>query len=483
MTVVVSVVALSVSGFLSGCGGGGGGGGGRIEPEPPPISRHRTIAALAIRARGGSWSETRATATASESTPAVFHIAVANRGARRGRIRLRETSRSSGWTTRYFDREIGGRDITSALRSRGWYTPYLGTNQRVVIRLEVRPVWKRAGLPLRPPMIAGFGLGRRPPRPSSQPSTGTIRVRGYADNSDSVIAEVRYTEEKRTEPEILARLSGSSRWSKLVQPKVAEGQTAVVELSLRNKGKKSGSITLKAQGSIDKWSVKAFNSLSGGTDISSAVFGSGWAQSYSAGQTRYARVEISPKGARRNDRLSLMLLATADTSDSVTVTATMQGIYQPDLQISLKGQSYIGNDIYNTTGASQSVAVQAGSKTVVTFLIKLQNDGDFSDRFLIKESGYDSQWIARYYDSPTGGNEITNAVRTSGWRSSSIAPHASRTIRLEVVPGAQPEGATLELLLTASSVSFSQKKDAVRALTEKVATGVRTIKWEEVKKR
>jgi len=207
------------------------------------------------------------------------------------------------------------------------------------------------------------------------------------------------------------------------------------------------------------------------------VYAEGWDRRYNREKTRTFRLIISPDGAQAGDRLLLEITGAGATSDTAYLEVLMGGAYQPDLQLGMQGQSYVGDDIYSATGEGQSVTVQAGSKSTVDYLILMQNDGDFNDVFTLLETGYDTGWIARYYDSETGGTEITDAVRGGGWTSPQLTPGASEIIRVSVTPGGMPEGSTLDVLLTATSQGSATKKDAVRIITEKIASGVRVKVW------
>lgn len=128
--------------------------------------------------------------------------------------------------------------------------------------------------------------------------------------------------------------------------------------------------------------------------------------------------------------------------------------------------AFIGNGVYNSTGASQSRTQTAKPGKTVSFSLSIQNDGTASDSFKVKASGSpSSQYIVNYY---SGSTDITAKVVNGNFTTSPLAPGASVLIRakVKVKPNAA-KGSKLTRLLTTTSTGSSSKKDAVQLITKR----------------
>ena len=307
---------------------------------------------------------------------------------------------------------------------------------------------------------------------------GSCQIRGYADNSDKVKAEATTSRSGMTEPEVNVRTAGTTTWTKWCENEIGRTDSLTVEVQIKNVGSKTGNIKFKCQSqdNLDKWTLQAYDSASGGSNITSKVFGSGWTKSYTqeTGE-RTVRLEIKPNGAEPGDGFTMEALGDGDNTDSSGVRVTVELSYRPDLHLGMEGQAYIGDDVYDSEGSGQSLL--AKSSVSVEYWIRIQNDGDVSDSFVVKaeESG-DSKdsWIRRYFDAKSGGTEITDDVQGSGWTTASLASGATKEIRLLAIPsGSTPtgEGGRLTVKLTATSSAKPTKLDAVKMVTQKVTSG------------
>jgi uncharacterized membrane protein len=318
--------------------------------------------------------------------------------------------------------------------------------------------------------------------------TGNVEVRGYADNTDQVHGQVRTSATNLTEPALQVSVAGGT-WTKAMEPRIRTGETLTLYVKAQNEGAKTGNIKISVRGQTEKWRIQAFDSVTGGNDITALFAADGWPQSYAAGATRTIRVEITPNGAGVNDILRLEIVGSGDKSDSVMVQAALLGGYQPDLLLGMEGQEFMGDGVYESDGATQALLVKSPSS--VEYWIRIQNDGGLSDQFLVRaaESGESATtWTRRYFDAQPGGNEITAAVLGAGWTTEALAPGASKTIRVLVVPGGSTpalEGGQITIQVTATSAAQPAKADAVKMLTQKAASGagirsgVQIEKWRE----
>lgn len=130
--------------------------------------------------------------------------------------------------------------------------------------------------------------------------------------------------------------------------------------------------------------------------------------------------------------------------------------YQPDAQIKV-GASYLGNNVYNLTGKSQTAAAKSGRSK--TFSVRIQNDGEATDSFRVVGAGAIRGFSVRYL---AGTLDITTKV-LNGTYSVSLAPAANRVIKLVIsVKAATRSGTTATWPVKIASGS-SGLQDLVKA--------------------
>ena len=71
----------------------------------------------------------------------------------------------------------------------------------------------------------------------------------------------------------------------------------------------------------------------------------------------------------------------------------------------------------------------------MTYLLRLQNDGNVTSSYTVLGSAGDALWTVRYFDALTAGTDITTLVTASGWASPALVRGAYRDLRVEVTPG------------------------------------------------
>jgi hypothetical protein len=146
-------------------------------------------------------------------------------------------------------------------------------------------------------------------------------------------------------------------------------------------------------------------------------------------------------------------------AQAASVTATFVPNNQPDAQLSLGNGMFVGGDIYNLTGAGQAIALRQTRGTTRTFRVRIQNDGIVSDTFSISGAGSSSGFQVRYL---MGSTDVTSRVTAGTYRTIPLAPGASTTLTLSVkVPSGTPHGRMKNILVTATSTSRTNAKDAV----------------------
>ena len=156
---------------------------------------------------------------------------------------------------------------------------------------------------------------------------------------------------------------------------------------------------------------------------------------------------------------------TADRHIPTTVR-TLSGAgakrYRPDEAISkFSSAGYIGNDVYNKSGANQtrSTTVNAGGKTHL--FVKVQNDASVTDSFFIKGNGASSGFGVGY---AIGGKNIKSAV-VAGTYWLTLAPGATKTIVVTVSAGSGvTAGSKIVVKVSARSAGDSAKLDVVKGI-------------------
>jgi hypothetical protein len=165
-------------------------------------------------------------------------------------------------------------------------------------------------------------------------------------------------------------------------------------------------------------------------------------------------------------------------------------VLQPDLMIRIlqdRGQprdsTYIGGGIYNLDGVNQTAdnrfitpsSLRTDAYQTSIFALKLENDGNVTDRFAVSAAAsgspaligeYAAGWRVRYFDALSGGTDITDPVTGPGWIPISLAPGESLEFRVEVTNLTRGSGEEIYLLVTAASMTDPSKKDAVKVVAK-----------------
>ena len=154
--------------------------------------------------------------------------------------------------------------------------------------------------------------------------------------------------------------------------------------------------------------------------------------------------------------------AATAVQEVLTVSAGTPG-YRPDAQIRLSSQSsFIGNDVYNTTGAGQTRSVTSSLGQQRNFVIRMQNDGVALDGFTVHGCAAAAGFRVRYFTGATGGTEITSAVIGGTYSVGGIAPGGTSSVRLQVtVTSTAAHGSVQSCLVTVTSTSDTTVADAV----------------------
>jgi uncharacterized membrane protein len=137
------------------------------------------------------------------------------------------------------------------------------------------------------------------------------------------------------------------------------------------------------------------------------------------------------------------------------------GGLQPDALIKLSSSAnYIGDDIYNTTGASQSLTKMVAGKAK-TFNVKIQNDGSTPDSMSVLGCRTSGGFAISYIHE---GTNVTSQVVAGTFTTGSLAVGADDVISLKMRPkNSVTSGKKKACLVTVTSDGDPSKKDAVKA--------------------
>jgi hypothetical protein len=160
-------------------------------------------------------------------------------------------------------------------------------------------------------------------------------------------------------------------------------------------------------------------------------------------------------------------------TDTVTSSITgLQGgivvaVPKPDgrIRVGTSG-TFIGNNVYNNTGAAQGRTGSAKRGKTIIFGISIQNDGMAPDSFTVKATGSTtSKYTVKYV---CGTKDITASVVAGTYRTASLAAGATVIVTAKVtVRSTAAKGSSVTRLVTITSVGSRTAKDAVKFVAKR----------------
>ncbi|MBI4712096.1 MAG: hypothetical protein HY762_02135, partial [Planctomycetes bacterium] len=258
------------------------------------------------------------------------------------------------------------------------------------------------------------------------------------------------------------------------------GQVVKYSVTLANEGDGDDDISVTATPAGSDWVVTYYytgNSSyydAGGTDITNQMTSiQGWWTTYAVLEKKYIRVEVTPlpsAGVGNVKEIDVFAYSTKspDTDlnagqdqDTVRCQTSAQTGYQADLYISLTGTdgTFIGDDTRNDTGVGQTMANTVYSSQATSYYIRVQNDGNVYDRFILTGTGSSAGWSIAYYTYPTM-TAITSM--DTGWTSANLSPGGYDAILLLLTPGVLSGGATTDIYIRARSQASGTNVDMLK---------------------
>jgi hypothetical protein len=256
----------------------------------------------------------------------------------------------------------------------------------------------------------------------------------------------------------------------------SSNEPAIFLIKIENDGEAFDNIKVKANASTPPyqqefpWIIHYFDSLVGGNNITDSISSSGWSTG-SLGSNGYKviRVEATPNDSIPTDANSKKIYITSYSRDTFkTDVVFMEAVrknLQPDLLIkNMYTPYYVGGNVYDTTGA-QSLTQKVWRDSAM-HVIKIENDGQINDTIRLKGNcPCNDTWIITYYADTIGGNDITNSIVDSTYKTY-VQIGQSSYIRIIVTPLIRQHNSMVECKVTATSCYNPRKKDVIKAITK-----------------
>ena len=406
-------------------------------------------------------NQTKAQSVDTDAT-AIYHIRLENDGDTSDTFVVTGTGGATDWTVTYYDALVGGSDITGSVTGVGWNSGALVSGATREIRVEVTPGVGAGGGTFREILLTSTSQGDS--NADTVKATTTVSSAYQSDNQIKNSSEGTY---------IGDNVYNSDGTNQTRAQNVDTDATATYHIRVENDGNNADTFAVTGTGGATDWTVTYYDALVGGSDITGSVTGVGWnSGALVSGATREIRVEVTPGvGAGGGTFREILVTSTSQGDanvDAVKATTTVSSSvnYQTDSQIKNSTEGiYTGDNIYNNDGTNQTKSQEVDNTVTATYHIRIENDGNNADTFVITGDAGDAGWTVTYYDALSGGSDITGSVTAAGWNSGALVSGASTEIRVEVTPGAGVSlGVSQEILITATSQGDSNT-DAVKAYT------------------
>lgn len=142
---------------------------------------------------------------------------------------------------------------------------------------------------------------------------------------------------------------------------------------------------------------------------------------FAAGQTsRTLRAPVVDDSRRERDERAVVVLRSPSSgavlgSPNTGLLVVRASDQRPDAWISTSAlSSYVGNNVYNSTGVRQTRTLSAQRGRTRTFHVRLQNDGSVQNDFVLRGSVARAGSTVRYVYE---GRDVTRSLRSAGgWR-------------------------------------------------------------------
>jgi hypothetical protein len=394
---------------------------------------------------------------------ATYYVKIQNDGNVTDSFSLTGTASGAGWTILYYDSPTYT-NLTGAFAT-GWSTGAMAKTASVEIIVEVTPDATISGTTLLNAYVWATSN-------TTLTSKDMVKAATTANTIYKPDTQVKST----------GIYTGTAIYN-LTGVSQTETQTvnnnAVVTyfIKVENKGNVVDSFAITGTATGGGWFITYYDDVTGGSNITANVIGAGWATAaLQMNISKEIRVEVTPDGTVAGGATkTLEICATSETGttqkDLVKATTTVNAAYAVDNQIKKSTDgTYIGNGIYNLDGTNQTKTNNVNNTQVITYLITIENDGNFNDTYTLTGTAGGSGWFVTYYDAAAAGTDITANVTGAGWLTAVLASGTTKIVRVEVTPDTTiANGATNTLSMVATSGGDTSKKDTVVAASTAVS--------------
>jgi hypothetical protein len=169
-----------------------------------------------------------------------------------------------------------------------------------------------------------------------------------------------------------------------------------------------------------------------------------------------------PAGGTRTVRHDYVI-GTSESEIAAKAAASRDRLnpYRPDGLIRKRAASYVGSNVYNTTGTGQAVRAKTKRGRKATFDVRVQNDGTVTDSFRLGGAGAKRGFAVTYL---AGGKDVTSAVTSGRFTVKNLAPGQAQVIRLVIrVKAGARRGARRSWLVAVTSTHDTTRTDVLLA--------------------
>jgi hypothetical protein len=251
--------------------------------------------------------------------------------------------------------------------------------------------------------------------------------------------------------------------------------TSVFHIKIENDTNTIDPYVIKARGDGANFSVRYYDALEGGNDITSEITGSGWTTGSLLPYGDFTEIRLEVSGNNSSDSLFQAVIAAASTGNPGRVDTVKALVIladgQPDgLVKTVDDERYYGDNIYNSSGLGQYRRWNVPAGQTAVYHIKIENDYYDADQnpdvIRVKGDAGNAEWLVKYFDALKDGSDITSEVTGSGWSTGLMGTLDSKQIRVEVQPDASlPDGDSLILSIAAHSTNDPDRQDVVMVET------------------
>jgi hypothetical protein len=412
------------------------------------------------------------TQTVSLGDTAVYLGKVENDGWKTQTLAVTAPTVPAGWAATYYDKPRGGNDVTAQVTGAGgWALPNMAPGAFKEFRVEVTPDPMLVAPAAYDLLITVSNSGS-----SEQDAVKAVTVLEATAQPDLLIANATDGVYLGNDfYDTLAPITGSGYLQTQAQA-VLRDTTATYWLGVQNDGNCLDDFRVTGTAGHPAFTVRYYDALTGGTDITAQVAGGGWTTgTLGPGDIREMRLEVTPTASAGDGAVwTVIVKATssieADCRDLARADTSVPASHQPDMLIRTGGGGFIGGGIYNTTGANQTATQTRTTGAVAVYGLRVQSPASAREQYPYKVVGSASEggWVVRYFDALSGGTDITSLVTGAGWWTPPLVAGGTRDLRVEVTPhSAVPAGQSKEVFVIACSPLDAGIRDAVKAVTTK----------------